>query len=596
MMKPVLPILFICLVSSCVSAQVLESDTSKTTPALDVTKPSTEYSLELRPTLRSTDIVSYLSAPNAWVDSVFQQLSRRERIGQLFMAAGYTNGTGMSQQEMHTLVTQYGLGGIVWFQGGPQRQVRLGNQLQKAAKVPLWYAMDAEWGIGMRLDSTLSYPYQMSLGAIQGDSLIEQMGLHIARDFRRLGLHVNFAPVADVNNNPENPVISFRSFGEDRFNVSRKALAYSRGLQTGGILTSGKHFPGHGDTNVDSHYALPVIRHPRSRLDSLELYPFRELIANGIAGIMIAHLSIPALDTTALLPSTLSKPIVDGLLRSDSGFKGLVFTDAMNMKGVTNHFPTGLAEVMALQAGNDVIELSADIPKAIAAIEKALDEGTLSSSDIDAKVKKVLTAKYWLGLDQWTPASEEGIHKDLNHPASSALIQELSNRIITIVQDQEAQIPVPDSKKTAIVSIGAQQITPFQQVFTKAKAFVIPLNATESQLQSLSKQLKAYDRVVLALHDVRRRPWNTMDLPKPLHHFFSTQAQLPSRIFVLLANPYVWLQVETAHTFKSVVFGYENAPTIQRAAAEVVLGRLQAQGRLPVSLGPDLPYGHRYGK
>lgn len=540
----------------------------------------------------NADPLIHMNGSSQWVDAVFESLTPRERIAQLFMVAGYSN-RGMGHADtLEKLIRDYGIGGIVWFQGGPVRQTIISNRLQEASKIPLLYAMDAEWGIGMRLDSTTSYPYQMSLGALPSDSLVEVMGKHIAQDFRRLGMHVNFAPVADVNNNPANPVISYRSFGEDRYNVASKAVAYTRGLQANGILTSGKHFPGHGDTDTDSHYALPLIRHDRSRLDSLELYPFREMVKNGLGGVMIAHMSIPALDATPNLPSTLSEPIVTGVLRNEMGFKGLVFTDAMNMKGVTDYFPTGEAEIRALLAGNDVMELTPDIPAAIRAIEAAIAEGRLSQSMIDAKVRKVLAAKQWVGLDRWNPAPLLRITADLNNDASRRLNAEMAANFVTVARSNNELLPLKPENRIAVLSIGNAE----QSIFQKSLGdgyypFWLGWQTSEAMAGAVAEALKAFDYVVIAVHDVRRRPLNRLNPPQWIRDLILTQSALPNRALVLFSNPYTWLEFDGADAFKTMVFAYENSEYSQKAAADILTGKRKAVGKLPVSLSDDLRYG-----
>ncbi|MDX1603619.1 MAG: glycoside hydrolase family 3 N-terminal domain-containing protein, partial [Salinimicrobium sediminis] len=292
-----------------------------------------------------------------WVDSVMKTLTPDERIAQLIMVAAYSNRGEEHRQEILKLINEQKIGGLIFFQGDPESQVKLMNEYQEASKVPLLGAIDAEWGLGMRLDNTISYPFQMALGAIQDEDLLYELGTEVARQIRRTGLHLNFAPVVDVNNNPNNPVINYRSFGEDKYNVARKATAYMRGMQDGQLLTTAKHFPGHGDTDTDSHYALPQINHPVVRLDSLELYPFKEILKAGIGGVMVAHLNIPALDSTGV-PSTLSKPIITGLLKEELGFEGLIVTDAMNMKGVTEGNEPGVVDKDAILAGNDLLEFT----------------------------------------------------------------------------------------------------------------------------------------------------------------------------------------------------------------------------------------------
>ena len=286
-----------------------------------------------------SSFINSLDNPNDWVDAVFRKLSKRERIAQLFMVRAHTDKGKAFEDSIARLIRKERIGGLVFFQGGPARQAVLTNRYQSVSKVPLLISMDAEWGLGMRLDSTISYPYQLTLGAIQDNKLIYEMGKQVAMDFKRIGMQVNFAPVADINNNPKNPVIGIRSFGDNKYNVAAKVTAYMKGLQENNVLVSVKHFPGHGDTDVDSHHDLPQLPFTRERLDSLELYPFRELIKEGASGIMVAHMNIPILDNTPNLPSTLSRPIVTGLLKDDLGFKGIIFSDAMEMKGVAKFFP-----------------------------------------------------------------------------------------------------------------------------------------------------------------------------------------------------------------------------------------------------------------
>src|ERR1700744_1469565 len=343
--------------------------------------------------------ITSLSRQNHWVDSVYKKLNRKQRIAQLFFVRAHTNLGQAYEDSVGNVIKDQQVGGLVFFQGGPVRQLNLINKYQKLAKVPLLVAMDGEWGVGMRLDSTISYPYQMTLGAIQDNSLIYKMGQFIAYDFKRIGMQINLAPDMDVNNNPNNPVINYRSFGDNKYNVAAKGIAYMKGMQDAGLLTTAKHFPGHGDTNVDSHLDLPLLPFTRERLDTLEEYPFRQAIKAGISGVMIAHMDIPALDSTKKLPSTLSRPIVTGIVRDSLNFKGLVVSDAMEMKGVVKYFPNGEADVRAFLAGNDVLELSPNSALAIKKIRKAIRKDEISLAEFNAKVKKVLAAKYWAGLN-----------------------------------------------------------------------------------------------------------------------------------------------------------------------------------------------------
>ncbi len=304
---------------------------------------------------------------SVWVDSIIKSLTPQERIGQLIWVAAYSNRGEDHRSEIMKTIKKWNIGGLVFFQGNPVSQVKLMNEYQIASKVPLLGAIDAEWGLGMRLDSTISFPYQMALGAIQDNELIYEMGREVANQIKKVGLHLNFAPVADINNNPNNPVINYRSFGEDKFRVAAKSIAYMKGMQDEGLITTAKHFPGHGDTSTDSHFDLPQINQSLERLNNLELYPFKKLINSGITGVMVAHLNIPAFDSTGK-PSTLSNKIITDLLKEQLGFKGLVVTDAMEMKGVTKGSQPGIVDKKAVLAGNDVLELVQDVEKAVTEI------------------------------------------------------------------------------------------------------------------------------------------------------------------------------------------------------------------------------------
>src|SRR5471030_940417 len=369
--------------------------------------------VSIKASAQKEDFIRSLDRQNRWVDSVFKKMNRKKKIAQLFFVRAHTNLGQAYEDSVGAVIKDEQVGGLVFFQGGPGRQAQLINRYQKLTQVPLLIAMDGEWGVGMRLDSTISYPYQMTLGAIQDNSLIYKMGQQVAYDFKRLGMQMNFGPVMDINNNPDNPVINYRSFGDNKYNVAAKGIAYLKGMQDAGLLTTAKHFPGHGDTNVDSHLDLPLLPFTRGRLDSLEEYPFREAIKAGISGVMIAHMDIPALDNTKNLPSTLSRKIVTGVLKDSLGFKGLVVSDAMEMKGVVKYFPDGEADLRAFLAGNDIIELSQNSDRAIKKIRKAIRKGEISTYEFEARVKKVLEAKYWSGLNKYEETPLEHLSGDL---------------------------------------------------------------------------------------------------------------------------------------------------------------------------------------
>ena len=384
----------------------------------------------------------FLTQNNKWVDSVFNTLSEEERIAQLFMVAAYSNRDSSHQQEIEKLITDQKIGGLIFFQGGPIRQANLTNAYQTIAKVPLLVSIDAEWGLAMRLDSTMKFPKQMTLGAVSDNNLIYQMGEQIAMQCKRMGIHINLAPVADVNNNSENPVINYRSFGEDKYKVANKAIAYMKGMQNKGIMANAKHFPGHGDTDSDSHKTLPIIKHNRERLDSLELYPFQQLIDSGLGSMMIAHLYIPSLDDRPNKASTLSENIVTDLLQKEMGFDGLIFTDALNMRGVSAFYNPGKLDLEALLAGNDVLLFSEDIPKAIEEIKMAIDQKLISQKEIDRRCRKILFAKAWCGLNKYKPINTASLSEDLHQSEAEFVNMKLYESALTLLKNKEAAVPV----------------------------------------------------------------------------------------------------------------------------------------------------------
>lgn len=534
------------------------------------------------------------TAQELWVDSVFNKLKRRDKVAQLFFIRAHTDKGKAYEAAVAETIKKYHVGGLVFFQGGPGRQVALTNTYQKISKVPLLIAMDAEWGLGMRLDSTISYPYQMTLGAIRDTNLIYEMGQKIAKDFKRIGMHINFAPVVDVNNNPSNPVINYRSFGDNKFNVAAKASSYMLGLQDEGIMVSIKHFPGHGDTNVDSHSDLPVLNFTKERLDSLELYPFKELIKKGASGVMVAHMNIPALDSTSRLPSTLSSPIVTGLLKEQLGFKGLVFSDAMEMKGVVKYFPHGEADVRAIIAGNDVIELSEDAPHSIKLVLKAIRHKQISMDSVNESVKKILAAKYWAGLNKPVALNPANVYEDLNGGESNALNQRLSDAAVTVLKSDSLLRQLDVSRKTAVISLGVTEVSPFQKEmqkrFSNTTNFIVSKIASSADITRVSKDLRNFDQVIVAIHDYRKRPQSSLDYNDELKAFIKNLSKL-NTVTCLFANPYTLRGLQGVERSKSILIGYQNSDEMQLAAAKVLSNQMQSSGRLPVTVNSTFKTG-----
>ncbi len=542
---------------------------------------------------QQTSYIDLLKQEPIWVDSVFKKLNKRQKIAQMFFVAAYTNKSKAFTDSIAKVIRREKIGGLVFFQGGPGRQAILTNQYQKAARVPLLIASDGEWGLGMRLDSTIAYPYQMALGAVQNKELIYQMGLEVAKDYKRLGMHMNLAPDVDVNNNAKNPVINYRSFGEDKYNVAEKGAAYLAGMQDGGLLVSIKHFPGHGDTDVDSHFDLPQLKFTKERLDSLEMYPFKELVKKGAAGVMIAHMNIPALDATPNMPSTLSKPIVTGILKEQIGFKGIVISDAMGMKGVVKYFKDGEADVMGIIAGNDILELSEDSRRAVKKVREAIKDQRLTMERIDQSVKKILTAKYWAGLNIPQTINENNVVADVNRPESLTLLQQLADASMTLLRGREYIKTLSPDKRTVILNLGTADATAFQKelVTTYKNSITYNLNkdANANAIAKVLAEIKPDDQLIVAIVDTRIRPGNNIPLSADLKMLISNLAKKEA-VFALFANPYNLAGLPGLEGAKGLLVAYQKEDFMQKSAASVFKNQLIPTGKLPVSVNSFFKY------
>ncbi len=543
------------------------------------------------------DYIKSLNHQNHWVDSVFKKMNRKRKIAQLFFVRAHTNLGQAYEDSVATVIKDEQVGGLVFFQGGPVRQADLINRYQKLASVPLLIAMDGEWGVGMRLDSTISYPYQMTLGAVQDNSLIYKMGQQVAYDFKRIGMQMNLGPDMDINNNPNNPVINYRSFGDNKYNVASKGIAYFKGMQDAGLLTTAKHFPGHGDTNVDSHLDLPLLPFTRQRLDSLEEYPFREAIKEGISGVMIAHMDIPALDSTKNLPSTLSRPIVTGVLKDSLRFKGLVVSDAMEMKAVIKYFPKGEADVRAFLAGNDIIELSENSDRAIKLIRKAIRKDKISMSEFDSRVKKVLAAKYWAGLNHYKETNTANLTEDLNRPEAKALVQQLSDAAVTLIKGNEASLRLSPLRKTAIVSVGVSKPTVFQQElgkwYSNSPWFTVDKNTSPAELKTMLETLKQFDQVYVSINDTRARPASKLDYSNDVKQFIAELAAHNRSVISVFANAYTIADLPGIEKCGALLACYQMTDELQRSAVKVITKLINPTGRLPVTVNKEFTTGLR---
>lgn len=522
-----------------------------------------------------------------WVDSVFNSLNENQRLGQLFMVAAFSNKSQKHKDEITQLIKEQAIGGLIFFQGGPVRQANLCNYYQGISRTPLLIAMDAEWGLGMRLDkdSSISYPKQMTLGAIQDNNQIYLMGKEIARQCRRLGVHVNFAPVVDVNNNPKNPVIGMRSFGEDKEQVAIKGIAYAKGMQDYKVMACAKHFPGHGDTDVDSHSALPIIKNTKEQITEIDLYPFRRLIADSIMSIMIAHLHMPAFDSRPNMATTLSKTIVTELLQKEMAFKGLIFTDALNMKGVSSFHKPGEVDVKALLAGNDVLLYSEDVATAIKKINNAIAENLIDVKEIDFRVKKILHAKYWAGLNKYKPIEITSLYQDLNNTRAKSVQLESYAKAITLIRNNSKIIPIKhlDTISIATLSIGLDKNNAFQNMvdqYAQATHFNTSKNPDNNLIDSILKVMRKYELVIVGLHGTN--PFNSRDfgISENAKLLISKVRSQNLMILSAFSNPY---SMKYFTNIPNLICAYEDNESTQKIVPQIIFGAREAQGKLPVT-------------
>lgn len=531
----------------------------------------------------------FLKADASWADSVVNTMTEDEIIGQLFMVAAYSNKGSEHQKQIESLIQKHHIGGLIFFQGGPLRQAHLTNKYQEMSKIPLWLGMDAEWGLAMRLDSTPIFARQMLLGSMNDTKEVYEMGKEIACQCKRLGVHINFAPVVDVNNNPNNPVINNRSFGENKERVAKMGIAYMKGLQDGGVLANAKHFPGHGDTEIDSHKDLPIVNFDRQRLNEIELYPFQELMNHGLSSVMVAHMSLPKIDSVKDRPSTLSPILVKGLLKQELGFEGLIFTDALNMKGVTKNYPAGEVELKALLAGNDVLLFPQNVPLAINKIKAAIQNDEIDFEQIKSSCKKILLAKKWLGLHQKTKIETENLWEDLNTDQAEILNSRHAQQSATLLENKEDVLPLKNLKKQlACLVIGDTIHNTFQNTlnqYTNFKLFQVGKYPSQKEIDELLLELQGVHHLVIGLHGTYNNPAKKFGVSNETILSLSEIAlQFKGKItFVLFGSPYV-LNYINGRKFDGLLVSHQDTRYTQKAAAEIIMGASAVSGKLPVSV------------
>ena len=524
-----------------------------------------------------------------WVDSVYNSLSLKQKIGQLFMVDAFSSKGKAEQNRLAKLIEEQEIGGIIFSKGGPVRQANMHNALQAKSNVPMLIAMDAEWGLSMRLDSTYAFPWNMTLGALQDKTLVKQTGAQIAKHCKRLGVHMNFAPVIDINTNPKNPIIGNRSFGETKENVSDKGILFMQGMQSQNVLASGKHFPGHGDTDKDSHKTLPSILFTKERIDEIELYPFKKIIKEGISSIMVAHLNIPSLEKTPGLPSSLSENVVTNILRKKLRFNGLIFTDALNMKGAANFQEPGAIDLAAFEAGNDVLLISENVPKAVTKIEAAILSGEMTVQRLESSVRRILKAKFKAGLNKYTPIETDSLIADLNSIENDLLYEKVAENAITLLRNDLNSVPVKDLelKKIAYVAMGDAS---GQAFYEQLKLYADVTKVTVTTKADITK-LKAYNHVIVGFHKSNENPWKSYKFTKQEKLVLTTVAQLHKTTLVAFAKPYALNNLDAVTYLNSVVIGYQNSTIFQQKAAQALFGAIPIKGKLPVSITPHFKVG-----
>jgi beta-glucosidase-like glycosyl hydrolase len=521
-----------------------------------------------------------------WVDSIYNTLSIDQKIGQLFTIWVATKQGDDKMKEVSSIIEKNHLGGLIFSLGNIKDQAKYTNIFQSISKVPLLIGMDAEWGIGMRLDDAFSFPYNMTLGALNDDSLIYNVGKRIGVHAKRIGVHINFAPVTDINTNPNNPIIGSRSFGEDKINVTKKSLSYLKGMQSVGIMGSAKHFPGHGDTSTDSHKTLPVINFSAKRINDVELFPYKELIKNNLSTVMVAHMEVPSLEKEPKMPSTLSKNIISKLLKKKLKFEGLVITDAMDMKGVVDFNKNQSADVGALLAGNDVLLMPDDLDESTKSIKKAINDGIITEKRLKYSVKKILMAKYKAGLYKKNKIDLENIVEDMNSNIDKLLFEEITEKSITLIKNDNDILPIKDiSTKIAFLEMGDSDSDEFFKIlnhYTKVDKIEYDSKA------ELLTTLKPYQTVVVGFHKSTKSPFDPYKFNQSEIETLELLSKNKNVILNIFAKPYALMDLDMTN-ISSILVSYQNNVIAQNKSAQIIFGALPAVGRLPVSISKKYP-------
>lgn len=515
-----------------------------------------------------------------WTDRTYNSLSQDEKLGQLFIVALYTNKGEDYINQVRNIITNDKIGGLILMQDDAAREINLVNEFQQKSKVPLMIGMDAEWGLFQRIATAHKFPWAMTLGAIQDKNLIYQMAAKIAEDCHRMGINWDFAPVVDVNTNPDNPIIGNRSFGSEVDNVISSALSYSNGLQDHNILAAIKHFPGHGDTSTDSHLDLPVVSHNLDRLNSVELAPFKALMDKGIGGVMVAHLYVPSLESGKGIPASVSQSIITGVLKEKLGYKGLIITDALNMGAVANKYKPGELDAMAFKAGNDIMLFSQGVSEGKKLIQKAIDRGEIPQSRLEESVKKILLTKYFLGLTQYTPKNPENINTDLNNDSHKTLVQNLYSNALTLLKDDQKLLPVT-GKQMYYVPL---EEAPYQTFINRLGPDVVLKKANEIST------IPAGSTVIVGLHKDNSTAYKPYKISTESKRILTSLTRNQKVILNVFGSAYALKDIDISK-ISTVLVSYENNDDSMNATADALNGKTKIWGRLPVLVNSQLKTG-----
>ncbi|MEM1138083.1 MAG: glycoside hydrolase family 3 N-terminal domain-containing protein, partial [Bacteroidota bacterium] len=552
----------------------------------------------------------FLCMPDiTWAKQTLAKLSLEEKIAQLLHVAAYSNRDAQHLESLMQLTEEEKIGGLIFFQGDPEKQIEMTNALQKTADVPLMISIDGEWGLAMRLNNTIAFPYQIALGAIEScyDDLIYEMGREIGKQCKSMGIHVNFAPTIDINNNPANPVIGFRSFGASKELVSAKAYAYMQGMQDEGILACGKHFPGHGDTDSDSHFTLPVINHSKKHLQENEFYPFKQLQQKGIAAMMVAHLEVPALEPQKGLPSTLSHQIITKQLKQNIGFEGLVFTDALDMKGIAAKFNPGEIEAKAFEAGNDILLFTVDVKKAKTNILQGIENGSIAETEIEKRCLKLLLAKQWAGLDHFKTLKRDTIDNTLQNKDALVLNQTLANKAITMYSNTSMKLPLAKDTDLSVLSISGDpdaeiklvkafspelfhhfkgkkiindttEYTGFQKLLVTeygGKQLRLHHRSSPNDLQSVIREMQQANTKIIALHLTGMKTSSGFGITSQIRAIVNYFADDIKSCFVVFGNVYSLNELPVLKKAPNVIICYQDNIEMQKAAVNLFAGTIK---------------------